>query len=106
MEDSKNKGYNISYSPEMIENFYNFNPKVKALRDTALFAMNIMIVARYFGLETHPIEGFNESELRKFLNIEDYKDIPLIISIGYKDKSRELLPQLIRFEFETFGKII
>ncbi len=106
LQDFKSKGYIININKNIIENFYVNNAKMKAVRDASLFAMNLMIIARFFNLETHPIEGFNEKLLRDFLNIEDYKEIPLIIAIGYKDSNKELLPQGIRFPFSDFGKII
>ncbi len=106
LQDFKSKGYVININKNIIENFYVNNAKMRAVRDTSLFAMNLMIIARFFNLETHPIEGFNEKLLRDFLNIEDYKEIPLIIAIGYKDPNKELLPQGIRFTFSDFGKII
>ncbi len=77
----------------------------KAVRDTALFGMTVMIVARAYGLETHPMEGYDEERLKKFLNIEDHKVVPMIIAIGYKDPSKTLLPRAYRFKFEEFGKI-
>ncbi len=106
INDAKSKGYNISVDKNLIANFYSINAKMRAVRDTSLFAMNIMIIARFFGLETHAIEGFNEQLLREFLNIEDYKEIPMIIAIGYKDPTKNLLPRGIRFPFSDFGKII
>lgn len=78
----------------------------KAVRDTALFGMTVMIVARAYGLETHPMEGYDEQKLKEFLGVEEYKVIPMIIAIGYKDPSKELLPRAYRFRFEEFGKII
>ena len=78
----------------------------KAVRDTALFGMTIMIVARAYGLETHPMEGYDEQKLKEFLGIEDYKVVPMIIAIGYKDPSKELLPRAYRFRFDEFGKIV
>lgn len=105
LQDLKSKGYNINITKELIANFYSKNAKMRAVRDSSLFAMNIMIIARFFGLETHPIEGFNEKILREFLNIEDYKEIPLIISIGYKDPNKNLLERGIRFPFSDYGKI-
>ncbi|MEJ7553671.1 MAG: nitroreductase family protein [Aquificaceae bacterium] len=78
----------------------------KAVRDTALFGMTIMITARAYGLETHPMEGYDEARLKEFLQIEDHKVVPMIIAIGYKDPSKELLPRAYRFKFEEFGKII
>ncbi|MEJ7620798.1 MAG: nitroreductase family protein [Aquificaceae bacterium] len=78
----------------------------KAVRDTALFGMTIMITARAYGLETHPMEGYDEARLKEFLQIEDHKVVPMIIATGYKDPSKELLPRAYRFKFEEFGKII
>ena len=80
--------------------------KRKAIRDSAFFAMCVMIVARYFGLETHPMEGFDEVKLKKFLGIGKDKVVPLIIAIGYKHPEKELLPRAYRFTFEEFGKIV
>ncbi len=80
--------------------------KRKAIRDSALFAMCVMIVARYFGLETHPMEGFDEAKLKRFLGIGKDKIVPMIIAIGYKHPEKELLPRAYRFTFEEFGKIV
>lgn len=80
--------------------------KRKAIRDSALFAMSVMIVARYFGLETHPMEGFDEAKLKRFLGIGRGKLVPLIVAIGYRHPEKELLPRAYRFRFEEFGKIV
>ncbi|WP_029689269.1 nitroreductase family protein [Thermoanaerobacter sp. A7A] len=80
--------------------------KRKAIRDSALFAMNIMIAARVYGLETHPMDGFDEGKLKEFLNIDEDMYIPMIIAIGYKDPGKELLPRAYRFKFDEFGEII
>ncbi len=78
----------------------------KAIRDASLFAMNLMITARAYGLETHPMEGYDEGKLREFLNIEDHLEVVMIVAIGYKDPSKTLLPRAYRFKFEEFGRII
>ncbi|MGB9781276.1 nitroreductase family protein [Caldanaerobacter sp.] len=80
--------------------------KRKAIRDSALFAMNIMIAARVYGLETHPMDGFDEDRLKEFLNIDKYMYVPMIIAIGYKDPEKDLLPRAYRFKFDEFGEII
>ncbi len=80
--------------------------KKKALRDSALFAMNLMITARAYGLETHPMEGYDEQKLRDFLNIPEHLEVVMIVAIGYKDPSKTLLPRAYRFTFEEFGKIV
>ncbi|MFN3478054.1 MAG: nitroreductase family protein, partial [bacterium] len=71
----------------------------KALRDSSLFAMNLMICARIFGLETHPIEGYNEQELKKFLNLPDHLIPVMIICLGYKNPKEKILPRGYRFQF-------
>jgi nitroreductase len=80
--------------------------KRKAIRDSALFAMNVMIVARFFGLETHPMEGFDEAKLKRFLGLGRNKLVTMVIAIGYKHPQRELLPRAFRYRFEDFGRII
>ncbi|MDI3519094.1 MAG: hypothetical protein PWQ34_1241 [Caldanaerobacter sp.] len=80
--------------------------KRKSIRDTARFAMNIMIVARVYDLETHPMDGFNEEKMKEFLGIDVEKIVPMIITIGYKDPSKDLLPRAYRFKFDEFGEII
>ncbi|EGD52444.1 nitroreductase [Thermoanaerobacter ethanolicus JW 200] len=80
--------------------------KRKAIRDSALFAMNVMIAARVYGLETHPMDGFDEDRLKEFLNIDKYMYVPMIIAIGYKDPEKDLLPRAYRFKFDEFGEII
>jgi nitroreductase len=78
----------------------------KAIRDTALFCMTVMIVARAYGLETHPMEGFDEERLKEFLGVDKDKVIPVMLAIGYKDPQRELLPRAYRFKFEEFGRFL
>ena len=80
--------------------------KRKAIRDASMFAMSVMIVARFFGLETHPMEGFDEAKLKRFLKIGRDKVVPMIIAIGYKHPEKELLPRAYRFTFDEFGRIV
>ncbi len=80
--------------------------KRKAIRDAAMFAMSVMIVARYFGLETHPLEGFDEPKLKKLLGIDRDRIVPLIIAMGYRHPEKEPPPRAYRFPFEEFGRIV
>jgi hypothetical protein len=68
--------------------------------------MTVMIVARAYGLETHPMEGFDEERLKEFLGVDKDKLIPVMLAIGYKDPQRELLPRAYRFKFEEFGRFL
>ncbi len=80
--------------------------KRKAVRDAAMFAMSLMIVARYFGLETHPLEGFDEARLKKLLNIGKERIVPLIIAMGYRHPEKEPPPRAYRFTFEEFCRVV
>ena len=80
--------------------------KLKAVRDSSLFAMNFMITARCFGFETHPMEGFDDKKLRDFIKLPDYKIITMVIAIGYKDQIKKLLPRSFRYSFEDFVKLL
>ncbi|MEN3033843.1 MAG: nitroreductase family protein [Aquificaceae bacterium] len=85
------------------------DPKVaykKALRDASLFAMNLMLSARALGLETHPMEGFDEKALRERFGIEERFVPVMIVAVGYKDPSKELLPRAMRFKPEEFATFI
>ncbi|ACG58007.1 nitroreductase [Hydrogenobaculum sp. Y04AAS1] len=80
--------------------------KLKAVRDSSLFAMNFMITARCFGFEAHPMDGFNDKRLRDFIKLPDYKIITMVIAIGYKDQNKKLLPRAFRYSFEDFVKLL
>lgn len=73
-----------------------------AVKNTAFFAMTIMIIARFFGLDTHPMDGFDEEEIKKTFNIDKYKIVPLLIAIGYKKPDSKLTDRAFRRPLEEF----
>jgi nitroreductase len=77
-----------------------------AVKNTSFFAMSIMIIAKFFGLDTHPMDGFDEVEIKKAFNIESYKIIPLIIAIGYKSENFQLSERAFRRPLEEFVKFL
>lgn len=54
MGNYKNTANNLYGSPDSLKR------KIFAVKNASLFAMNLMIAARGFGLETHPMDGFDE----------------------------------------------
>ena len=50
---------------------------------TMLSAQNFMIAAKSIGLDTSPMEGFDEKRLKHLLAIPKSMSVPLIISLGY-----------------------
>ncbi len=76
--------------------------KMFAVKNTSILAMNIMIAARGLGLETHPMDGFDEDSIKKEFNIPTDKIIPMLITVGYLRTEITLLPRAYRKSFEDF----
>lgn len=78
--------------------------KYFAIKNTALFAMHLMLTAKGFGLETHPMDGFDEACVKKEFHIPDDKIIPMLIAVGYLKDGVELLPRAFRRDIKEFVK--
>ena len=92
----------------MTQNLYGTVDSLKrkffAIKNTALFAMNIMIAAKGIGLETHPMDGFDEGCIKKEFNIPADKIIPMLIAVGHLKTGVTLLPRAFRREIKEFVK--
>jgi putative NAD(P)H nitroreductase len=99
--------------PEMVETYLGMaaalygtedSPKRKlfAVKNTSILAMNIMLAARGLGLETHPMDGFDEDCIKKEFKIPPDKIIPMLITVGYLKTGITLLPRAYRKSFEDF----
>ena len=73
-----------------------------AIKNTCLFAMNIMMAAKGAGLDTHPMDGFNEKKVKQHFNIPEDKIIPMLIAIGYLKPGVTLLPRAWRMGLDKF----
>lgn len=92
---------------DMCENtIYNSDIKktAYAVRNASLFAMTLMLVARSKGISTHPMIGFNEDSIKELYSIHKDKVVVMLISMGYFDETKELLPREKRFSFDTISK--
>lgn len=82
--------------------------KLFAVKNTALFAMCLMITARGLGLQTHPMDGFDEAAVKKEFGIPDDKLIPMLVAVGTLKEGTKLLPRSFRralaefVSYETF----
>jgi nitroreductase len=76
--------------------------KIFAVKNTSLFAMNLMIAAKGLGLETHPMDGFDEDCIKKEFNIPEDKIIPMLIAVGYLKSGVTLLPRAFRRGINEF----
>jgi nitroreductase len=78
--------------------------KYFAVKNTALFAMTLMLAAKALGLETHPMDGFDEECIKKEFNIPDDKIIPMLIAVGNLRPGITLLPRAFRRNAGEFMK--
>lgn len=82
----------------------DFKRKLFAIKNTALFAMTLMIAAKGLGLDTHPMDGFDEECIKKEFNIPPDKIIPMLIAVGYLKTGIKLLPRAFRRDIGEFVK--
>lgn len=95
-ETYKGMADNLYGTPESLKR------KLFAVKNTSLFAMNLMIVAKGMGLETHPMDGFDEDCIKKEFNIPEDKVIPMLIAVGYLKRGIKLLPRAFRRKIDEF----
>ncbi len=76
--------------------------KLFAAKNTALYAMTLMIAAKGMGLETHPMDGFDEACLKKEFGIPEDKIIIMLIAVGHLKSGTKLLPRPFRRELDEF----
>jgi putative NAD(P)H nitroreductase len=93
---------------EMAKNLYgteeSLKRKIFAVKNTSLFVMNLMITAKGLGLETHPMDGFDEECIKKEFNVPDDKIIPMLIAVGNLRTGITLLPRAFRRSIEEFAR--
>ena len=93
---------------ELMKNLYgtedSLRRKIFAVKNTALYAMNVMIVAKGLGIDTHPMDGFDEDCIKREFNIPDDKIIPMLIAVGYLRPRITLLPRAFRRSVKEFVK--
>ena len=66
---------------------------------TMIAAATFMIAARGAGLDTSPMEGFDEDRLKRLLNIPSYMSVPIIIPVGYALET-STSPQSVRLSLK------
>lgn len=90
----------------MIDSLYgkrdSLTRKIFAAKNAALYAMNLMLAAKGMGLETHPMDGFDEACVKNEFNIPQDKIIIMLIAVGYLKEGVTLLPRAFRRELDEF----
>ncbi len=93
---------------QMMDALYGTPDSVKrklfAVKNAALFAMNLMIAAKGMGMESHPMDGFDEDAIKKEFGIEEDRLIPMLVAVGYLKKGTELLPRAFSMDVDEFTR--
>lgn len=71
-----------------------------AVKNTAFFGMGIMLAAKEFGFDSHPMDGFDAEGIMKEFSIPQNYFVVMLIAIGHFDKSKKLLPRNWRKSYE------
>ena len=71
-----------------------------AIKNTAFFGLALMLAAKEFGLDSHPMDGFNHDGVMKEFSIPGNFFIPALIAIGRFDKNKKLSPRNWRKSYE------
>ncbi len=99
--------------PEMVETYRgmaaglygtedSLRRKLFSVKNTSLLAMNIMLAAKGLGLETHPMDGFDEDCIKREFGIPAGMIIPMLITVGYLKSGVTLLPRAYRKNLDDF----
>jgi len=74
--------------------------------NSGLLAMSIMIAAKEFGVDTHPMSGIDFDGIHKEFNLKKSESVVMAICMGHYDKSKQLYPRRPRRLFEDISTII
>ncbi|KJR41562.1 nitroreductase [Candidatus Magnetoovum chiemensis] len=78
--------------------------KLFAVKNTALFAMNLMTAAKGFDIDTHPMDGFDENCIKEKFAVPEDKTIIMLIAAGYLLPGHKVLPRAYRRQVKDFLK--
>lgn len=65
---------------------------------------NLRIAAKGLGLETHPMDGFDEEAVKKEFGISEDQIIPMLVAVGYLKEGVKLLPRAFRRPMDEFTR--
>jgi nitroreductase len=85
----------------------NNDRKLKfAESNTGLLAMSLMIAAKEFGVDSHPMSGVDFDGAHKAFGLDDNEEVVMLISLGYADTSKSLYPRRPRMGFDEIVSIV
>jgi len=68
--------------------------------NTGLLAMSIMLAAKYYGVDSHPMSGMHAEQVKEEFALKPSESACMLICLGYFDQSAELAPRAKRRGFD------
>ena len=81
--------------------------KIKFAESNAgLLGMSIMNMATYYGVDSHPMSGVDFEGIERDFELDEGKNLVMLIVLGYFDKSKALYPRRPRRLYKDIAKEI
>jgi len=96
IESAKSSAFRLYSDKESVRR------KIFAVKNSSLFAMSVMFAAKALGLESHPMDGFDEDRLKKEFGINENCVVPMLIAVGQIKPDMKLLPRAMRRPVNAF----
>lgn len=74
--------------------------------NASLLAMSIMIAAKEYGIDSHPMSGMDFEGIHKEFGLAEHESLAMLITLGYRDESKDLYPRRARLDFEQITTIM
>jgi len=74
--------------------------------NVGLLAMSIMIAAKEYGVDTHPMSGIDFERIHSEFGLSESETVVMTICMGYFDKSKTLYPRRPRLGFDQIATIL
>lgn len=74
--------------------------------NAGLLAMSIMVAAKEFGVDSHPMSGIDFDGIKQVFQLQPEETVVMTIALGYFDSSKTLYPRRGRRGFKEIVSIV
>lgn len=74
--------------------------------NVGLLAMSLMLAAKEYGVDSHPMSGIDFDGIHKEFGLGENETVVMLITLGYHDEAKPLYPRRPRLDFDKIVKII
>lgn len=74
--------------------------------NVGLLGMSIMIAAKEFGVDSHPMSGIDFDGIKKAFNLAENETVVMNLAMGYFDESQQLYSRRPRLTFDEITEIL